>query len=138
VITDDQIRALRRRAHVHVDHCYGRYEPCGEHHVHDDQCGGRPLVCGLPAEPDLVLLLDEVERLRSELTKFDAEGARAFCGMMKLRDDAVAEVDRMRPVYEAAKTWRQRAGNANHADEMLPVIRAAVDAALAREAKDPK
>jgi len=63
-LTDDQWRDLLRRAHVHHDGCYGRYEPCGEHHAHDDECGARPLCCGLREDAPLVVALDELRELR--------------------------------------------------------------------------
>ena len=65
MITDEQLQAMRRRAHVHTNSCYGRYEPCGEHHAHDDKCGGRPRVCGQREEPEMAMLLDEVDSLRA-------------------------------------------------------------------------
>lgn len=65
-LTENILRRLRRRAHVHTDRCYGRYEPCGEHHAHDMKCGGRPLICGTPSDADLLLLLTEYERLRDQ------------------------------------------------------------------------
>jgi hypothetical protein len=65
MITDEQLQTLRRRAHQHTSSCYGRYEPCGEHHAHDDKCGGRSRVCGQREEPELVMLLDEINSLRA-------------------------------------------------------------------------
>lgn len=64
-MTDEILKRLQRRAHVHSDRCYGRYEPCGEHHVHDYSCGGRPLYCGTAEDTDLVALLNDYEQLKN-------------------------------------------------------------------------
>lgn len=62
-MTKEILKRLRNRAHVHIDDCYGRYQPCGEHHMHDAMCGSRPLRCGQREDEDLVALLKEYDRL---------------------------------------------------------------------------
>jgi hypothetical protein len=59
----EALKNLKRRAHVHTDICYGSYRPCGEHHAHDMQCGGKPLWCREREEPELIILLEEYQRL---------------------------------------------------------------------------
>ena len=66
-MTEAEIKKLRVRAHEHSEHCYGRYESCGEHHAHDDMCGGRSLVCQWREDKDLVQLLAEFDRTREAL-----------------------------------------------------------------------
>jgi hypothetical protein len=54
----------RELYHKHTDHCYGRYEPCGEHHVHDMHCGGSPLICRQrESGPELEALHQALKRL---------------------------------------------------------------------------
>lgn len=67
-ITLEQLARLRRRAHVHEDRCFGRYEPCGEHHVHDDTCGACPLICRTSEDADLRALIAEYDRLREAVS----------------------------------------------------------------------
>jgi len=59
----ESLDSLNRRAHVHTNNCYGQYRPCGEHHAHDMQCGDKPLLCGRREEPELVIVLQEFQRL---------------------------------------------------------------------------
>jgi len=51
----------------------------------------------------------------TELRKFDAVGAEAFCDMLKMRDDAVAEVERLKAENDA-----YREDNARLHDEQAP------------------
>ncbi len=60
-LTEEELRELRKRAHVHTDGCYGVYEPCGEHHAHDEHCGSRSLVCRMREDRLLVKLLSIVD-----------------------------------------------------------------------------
>lgn len=76
-LTDDQWRELLRRAHVHHDGCYGRYEVCGEHHLHDDLCRSRPLLCGQREDALLVTVLDELRDLRATALTDEERGALA-------------------------------------------------------------
>ena len=101
---------------MHSEHCYGRYEPCGEHHMHDSTCGSCPLVCGRREDADLVLLLDVYVRL-------------------------CAEIERMRPVYALVKRWHRMEFDGRPSWRMGdegPIAHAlaeAVDAATAKESK---
>jgi hypothetical protein len=117
VITDEQLQALRRRAHQHTSRCYGRYEPCGEHHAHDDKCGDRPLVCGQREEPELAMMLDEIDSLRVALK--DGDRLHAVRKAAKVLSRKLA--------YHAA--WAGHRGN--HAEPRYDVELATLDTALA-------
>ncbi len=118
-------KRLRSRAHVHSNRCFGRYEPCGEHHLHDDTCGGRPLICGQYEDKDLVQLLaefdrskTEVERLRLSEESWNKEAARHD------RDHRAHYVERERlraMLVEALDGWdrvaRALADDPHHEDE---------------------
>ena len=88
--TDDDLRRLLLRTHVHDDYCYGRYEPCGEHHVHDNSCGARPLICRREADPDaasyFAVISELLKRRAFDLT--DKE-----CEIMRVVRDVVADSD---------------------------------------------
>lgn len=64
-LDDEDLRRLLLRTHVHDDHCYGTYEPCGEHHAHDKSCGARPLICRRDADPDAALYFVVISELLS-------------------------------------------------------------------------
>lgn len=64
-LTDDDLRRLLIRTHVHDDCCYGTYEPCGEHHAHDNACGARPLICRRPSDPDALVYFAVISELLS-------------------------------------------------------------------------
>jgi hypothetical protein len=100
-ITDETLRLIRARAHVHGDRCFSRYEPCGEHHMHDDTCGSRPIVCGYREDRELALLLAAYE---GECLTLDAvQGARE--NEEEQLTELRIEISRMRAVYKAAKAW---------------------------------
>lgn len=67
VMTPEQLKSLRYRAHLHEDRCYGRYEPCGEHHAHDERCGDRPLTCGRREDHELLALLQAYDQSQLNL-----------------------------------------------------------------------
>lgn len=119
MITDKQLQALRRRAHLHSDRCYGMYQVCGEHHMHDATCGSRSLICGQREEPDLALLLDEMDRLRAI-----TDAARKLSGKLAL----VHGSDAFRAVWGLYATRGVAYEGPRYDGEL-----AALDAALAAE-----
>jgi hypothetical protein len=90
-LTIQHLARLRRRAHVHEDRCFGRYEPCGEHHVHDGTCGSRPLICRTLEDADLRVLLAEYDRLREAASglKIVASGFDTLVSMHTMALDEV-------------------------------------------------
>jgi hypothetical protein len=78
-------------------------------------------------------LIAEVEQLRAVV---DARTPTVHVnGIRSQRDEAFAMVERMRPVYEAAKTYIEGDGE-NDADELCRRLEDTVNAALAAEAAE--
>lgn len=81
---------------------------------------------------------DEAERLARAASTADHPGLTYLAGELQAAlDEARAEVERMRPVVEAAETWRAEKADAFWRVPLIPEAQALVDAVDAYRAGRP-
>lgn len=106
-LTSEKRKALRRKAHVHTEHCYSQLMiDCAEHHAHDASCYSRRMWCPQREEPELALVLDALDVLdalqrNSEQELSEWRKHQEICSGDD--NDTPTELDRLNPYARSYK-----------------------------------